>query len=163
MSETNILDNKAPINPFMPNGLFCFSLWTDSFPIEGVSGLFLHYQLSQLRPFFMARPSCGYLSGSTHPWHFSFTLRKHTYSNILIISSPKTETFQIKILICFHISARNIDCVCLLEPPPLGGSNEYPQSMLLFFFFIRNKKINVYPCKPQFYHMKVGFKGLKTI
>ena len=26
-------------------------------------------------------------------------------------------------------------------------------------FLSRNKKINVYPCKPQFYHMKVGFKG----
>ena len=24
----------------------------------------------------------------------------------------------------FHISAQNIDCVYLLEPPPRGGSNE---------------------------------------
>ena len=29
----------------------------------------------------------------------------------------------------FHISARNIDCWCSLEPPRRGGSNEYPQSM----------------------------------
>ena len=36
-----------------------------------------------------------------------------------------------------------------------GGSNEYPQSM----FLSRNKKNNVYPCKPQFYYMKVGFRG----
>ena len=28
-------------------------------------------------------------------------------------------------------------------------------------FFSRNKKINVYPCKPQFYCIKVGFKGVK--
>ena len=28
-------------------------------------------------------------------------------------------------------------------------------------FLIRNKKINVYPCKPQFYCIKVGFKGSK--
>ena len=35
----------------------------------------------------------------------------------------------------FHISAQNID------------SNVYPQSM----FLSRNKKNNVYPCKPQFY------------
>ena len=28
---------------------------------------------------------------------------------------------------------------------------------------MRNKKINVYPCKPQFYCIKVGFKGVKTI
>ena len=38
-----------------------------------------------------------------------------------------------------------------------GGSNEYPQSM----FLSRNKKNNVYPCKPQFYYIKVGFKEVK--
>ena len=26
-----------------------------------------------------------------------------------------------------------------------------------------NKKINVYPCKTQYYCIKVGFKGIKTI
>ena len=36
-----------------------------------------------------------------------------------------------------------------------GGSNEYLQ----FMFLSRNKKINVYPCKPQFYCIKVGFRG----
>ena len=40
-----------------------------------------------------------------------------------------------------------------------GSSNEYPQSM----FLGRNKKNNVYPCKSQFYIMKVGFKGVKVI
>ena len=40
-----------------------------------------------------------------------------------------------------------------------GGSNEYPQSM----FLGRNKKNNVYPCKPQFYYITVGFKGVKII
>ena len=29
----------------------------------------------------------------------------------------------------FHISAQNIDCRYLLEPPRQGGSNEYSQSM----------------------------------
>ena len=57
----------------------------------------------------------------------------------------------------FHISAQNIDCGYSLEPPRRGGSNEYPM------FFSRNKKIYVYPCKPQFYCIKVGFKGVKTI
>ena len=70
----------------------------------------------------------------------------------------KTENFQIKKLI-FHISAQNIDCGYTLEPPRRGGSNEYPQSM----FLRRNKKNNVYPCKPQFYFIKVGFKGVKII
>ena len=39
----------------------------------------------------------------------------------------------------FYISAQNIDCGYLLEPPRRGGSNEYPQSR----FLSRNKKINV--------------------
>ena len=71
----------------------------------------------------------------------------------------KNENFQIKILIFFLISAQNIDCGYSLEPPRRGGSNEYPQSMVLS----RNKKNNVYPCKPQFYFIKVGFKGIKII
>ena len=40
-----------------------------------------------------------------------------------------------------------------------GDSNEYPLSM----FLSRNKKNNVYPCKPQFYDIKVEFKGVKII
>ena len=67
---------------------------------------------------------------------------------------PKTENFQIKTDI-FHISAQNIDCGYSLEPPRWGGSNEYPQSMLLS----RKKKNNVYPCIPQFYYIKVELKG----
>ena len=47
----------------------------------------------------------------------------------------------------FHISAQNIDCEYSLEPPRLS----------------RNKKNNVYPRKPQFYYIKVGFKGVKII
>ena len=43
----------------------------------------------------------------------------------------------------FQISAQNIDC---------GYS-----------FLNRNKKNNVYPCKPQFYYIKVGFKGVNII
>ena len=85
------------------------------------------------------------------------SLRKHAYSNILKILPSKNENFQIKISDIFHISDQNIDCGYSLEPPRRGGSNEYPQSMLL----IRNKKNNVYPCKPQFYYIKVGFKGSK--
>ena len=60
------------------------------------------------------------------------------FSILLKISPPKTESFQIKNFDIFHISA---------------------QSM----FLSRNKKNNVYPCKPQFYYIKVGFKGVKII
>ena len=60
----------------------------------------------------------------------------------------------------FYISAQNIDCWYSLEPPRRGNSNEYSQSM----FLSRNKRINVYLCKPQFYRgITVGFKGVKTI
>ena len=86
-------------------------------------------------------------------------LRKHVYSNILNILQPKTEIFQIKTFDIFLISAQNLDCGYSLEPPQRGGSNEYPQSM----FLSRNKKNNVYPCKPQFYYLKVGFNGVKII
>ena len=65
--------------------------------------------------------------------------------------------FHIKNSDIFHISAQNIDCGYSLEPPRRGGSNEYPQSM----FLSRNNKNNVYPCKPQFYCIKVGFRGSK--
>ena len=63
------------------------------------------------------------------------------------------------IQIFFHISVQNIDCGYSLEPPRRGGSNEYQQPM----FLSRNKKNNVYPCKPQFYYIKVGFKGVIII
>ena len=87
------------------------------------------------------------------------TLRKHAYSNILTILPRKYEKYSDKKSDTFHISAQNIDCWYSLEPPQRGGSNEYPQSIVLS----RNKKNNVYPCKPQFYYTEVGFKGVKII
>ena len=51
----------------------------------------------------------------------------------------KKKKNQIKISDILHISSQ-------------GGSNEYPRSM----FLSRNKKNNVYPCKPQFYYIKSG-------
>ena len=59
----------------------------------------------------------------------------------------------------FHISAQNIDCRYSLEPSRRGGSNEYPQCT----FLSRNKKNYVYPCKPQFYCIKMGFVWVKII
>ena len=78
---------------------------------------------------------------------------------IQILPQKKNENSLMKNSGSFHISAQkhrlwvlvrtastaqNIDCGYSLEPPRRGGSNEYPQSM----FLSRNKKINVYPCKP---------------
>ena len=101
-------------------------------------------RVSFLCVFFVSKDTC-----------LNFSLQKHTNSNILRILPPKYENFQMKNSDSFHISAQKLDRGYLLEPPQRGGSNKYPQSM----FLSRNKKINVYPCKPQFYCMKVGFKG----
>ena len=57
---------------------------------------------------------------------------------------PKTENFQIKNFDIFHISAQNIDYGTI-------------------YVLSRNKKNNVYSCKPQFYYIKVGFKGVNII
>ena len=89
----------------------------------------------------------------------AITLRKQAYSNILKILPLQNEKFPIKKSDIFHVSAQNIDCGYSLEPTQRGGSNEYPQST----FLSRNKKNSVYPCKPQFYYTKVGFKGVKII
>ena len=95
---------------------------------------------------------------SDHGLH-CLSLRKHAYSNILRNLPPRNGNFKMKNSGSFHNFAQNIDCRYSLEPPRRGISNEYPQSM----FLSRNKKINVYPCKPQFYSIKVGFKGVKII
>ena len=99
-----------------------------------------------------------------HPSVVSIT-KTCVFKYIENFTSKKTENFQVTNSDIFHISAQNIDCGYSLEPPRRGGlprrgsSNEYPQSM----FLSRNKKNNVYPCKPQFYYIKVGFKGVKII
>ena len=73
-----------------------------------------------------------------------------------IFHGCKNVQFQMKIVDIFlFFFAQNIDCGYTLEPPHWGGSNEYPQSM----FWSKNKK-KVYPCKPQFYYIKVGCKGV---
>ena len=41
----------------------------------------------------------------------------------------KMEKIQYKFFNIFLIFVLNIDCGYKLEPPHLGGSNEYPQSM----------------------------------
>ena len=91
--------------------------------------------------------------------HKTDITKTRLFKYVLRILPPKNENFQVKNSDIFLISAQNIDCRYSLEPPRWGGSNEYPQSM----FLSRNKKNNVYPCKPQFYYMKVGFMGIKII
>ena len=68
----------------------------------------------------------------------------------------KLKNIQIKNSDIFHISAQNIDCGYSLEAEAVLMSTHN-------LFLSRNKKNNVYPCKPQFYYIKVGFKGVKII
>ena len=83
--------------------------------------------------------------------------KTHLFKYIENFTTKKTE-FSEKNSDIFHISDENIDCGYSLEPPRRGVSNEYPH-----MFLSRNTKNNVYPCKPQFYYIKVGFKGVKII
>ena len=87
---------------------------------------------------------------------YNFTTKTLLFKYIENFTTEKGK-FSDKNSNIFHISAQNIYCGYSLEPPRRGGSNKYPQSM-----FLRNKK-NVYPYKPQFYCIKVGFKGVKII
>ena len=59
----------------------------------------------------------------------------------------------------FHISAQNIDCGYSLEPPRRGDSNEDNN----LCFKQKSEKNIVYPSKPQFCYIKVGFEGGKII
>ena len=85
------------------------------------------------------------------------------YSNFF---RSKIDNFQRKIFDIFLFSfflffffffffAQNIDCGYTLEPPRLGGSNEYPQSM----FWSKNKNKR-YTLAYSSFTIKVGFKGV---
>ena len=82
----------------------------------------------------------------------SITLRKHAYSNILKMLPPKNAKFSDKKFWYFSYFCSKHRSWVLVRTPHWGSSNEYPQSMSLS----RNKKNNVYPCKPQFCYKKSG-------
>ena len=86
-------------------------------------------------------------------------MKTHLFKYIEDLTSKNLKIFRLKTSDIFHIAAQNIDCGYSLEPPRRGGSNEYPQSI----FLSKNKKNNAYPCKPQFYYIKLGFNGVKII
>ena len=89
----------------------------------------------------------------------SLPLRKHAYSNVLKILPPKNWKISDKKFWYFSHFCSKHRLWYSLEPPRRGGSNEYPQSMVLS----RNKENNVHPCKPQFYYIKLRFKGFRII
>ena len=110
---------------------------------------FLFIHKIQFCGFSLEEPQCTFSLIITKTCLFKYTEK---------LITEKLKNFQTKNSNIFHISAQNIDCGYLLELPRRGGSNEYKQSM-----FLSRTKNNVYPCTPQFYYIKVGFKGVKIL
>ena len=74
-----------------------------------------------------------------------------------IFEVVKNENVQWKKIDIFLIFAQNIDCGYSEAVLKRGGSNEYPQSM----FWSKIRKMDIrYPCIPQVYYIKVGYKGV---
>ena len=70
---------------------------------------------------FLTFPAIAFCAAITKTCLYNFDpLKPHFY----IVKLGSTGIY-----IIFLISAQNIDCEYLLEPPRRGGSNEYPQSM----------------------------------
>ena len=74
----------------------------------------------------------------------------------VIFHGCKNDYFQTKNYDIFLIFAQNIDCGYTLEPP-LSVAVLTSTHNLCFGAKIRK---NVYPCKPQFYYIKVRCKGV---
>ena len=91
---------------------------------------------------------------TTGPWYFSLIF--HNENTPIQIywkfHHQKLKVFRQKFTYFSYICSKHKLWV-------LGSSYEYRQSM----FLSRNKKNDVYSCKPQFYYIKVGFKGVKII
>ena len=84
-------------------------------------------------------------------------ITKHAYSNMLKILPSKNKKNQIKILIFFTFLLKNIDCGYRLELP------QYSTSTYNLCFWAEIRKNCIYPCKPQFYYIKVGLKAVIII
>ena len=63
------------------------------------------------------------------------------------------DNFQLKTIDIFLIFAQNLDCRYMLEPPGLLTSTRN------LFFGGKIRKTGI-PCVPQFFYIKVGFKGI---
>ena len=87
------------------------------------------------------------------------TLRKHTYSNILKISSPKMEKNSDKKFWYFSYFCSKHRLWVLVRTALARRFLRVP----IIYVLSRNKKNNVTPCKLQFYYIKVVFKGVKII
>ena len=97
------------------------------------------------------------------------TLRKHAYSNILNILHSKKENFLNKKIWYFFsyfcskhrlwVLVRTASAKHRLWVLLRTASARRFEREPTIYVLSRNKKNNVYPCKPQFYYIKVGFEG----
>ena len=78
--------------------------------------------------------------GTERSWFYNTKTRIFKYTE----NTTKIWKISDKNSDIFRLSYQNIDCGYPLEPPRRGGSNEYPQSMLLS----TNNETYAYPCKP---------------
>ena len=85
----------------------------------------------------------------THSYNFD-PLRKHAYSNILRILPPKKRKLSDEKFGYFPYSCSKHRLWVLVRTASHHN-----------LFLSINKKNNVYPCKPQFYCIKVGLRGSK--
>ena len=108
----------------------------------------LYQQLGSSNLIGLKRSGCGILIYSV--WQGLYHYENTSIQIHWKFYHQKMAIFHIKYSDIFHISAQNIDC---------GYSLELPRLMILS----RNNKNNVYPCEPQFYYIKVGFKGVSII
>ena len=84
------------------------------------------------------------------------SLRKHAYVLYeVIFHGCKNDNFQLKNFAYFHIFAQNMDCGYKLE-----HLTEAVLTSTHNLCFRANISKNEYPCKPQFFYIKVGCKGV---
>ena len=88
-----------------------------------------------------------------------FPLWKRAYSNTLKCYHQKNWKFSDNFFLSFSYFCSKHRLWVLIRTASPRRFKRVPTIYVLS----RNKKNNVYPCKPQFYYIKVGFKGLKII
>ena len=81
-----------------------------------------------------------------------FIMKTRPLNILALFMAAQMKSFRWKKCYLFVIFAQNKDCGYSLELPHWGSSNRYPQSM----FYSRNKKNNIFPCKPHFFLYKSG-------
>ena len=89
----------------------------------------------------------------------SFLSYQYENTPIQIYTKFHLKKLKKNILIFLPFLFKILSCGYSLEPPRRCVSNEYPH----YVFEQKQKKNNVYPCKPQCYYIKVGFKGVNII